>query len=258
MSEHVRAEKSGGILTLVLNRPEKKNALTDPMYRTLADALEASNDDRETRVILIRGEGDMFTSGNDIADFAATNLGGAKEDAPKNVQRFIRNISRATKPIVAAVQGRAVGVGATMLLHCDQVVLSDDAKLSTPFVGLALVPEASSSLLLTARIGHLRAFSMFALGEAVSAEDALAWGLANKVVPLSDLTTTAEEIAARLAKQPLGALVATKRLMRDAEAIGRRMDEESAEFVRRLATPEAAEAFSAFAERRPPDFSKFG
>lgn len=259
MSEHVQIEKSDGILTLLLNRPEKKNALTDGMYRALADALEASNDDPAVRVILLRGEGDMFTAGNDIADFAATNLGGkATTGEPKNVHRFIRNISRAAKPIVAAVQGRAVGVGATMLLHCDQVVLAEDTKLTTPFVGLALVPEASSSLLLTARIGHLRAFSMFALGEAVGAQDALAWGLANKVVPLAELKATAEELAARLAKQPLGALVATKRLMRDAEAIGRRMEDESAEFARRLASPEAAEAFRAFAERRPPDFSKVG
>lgn len=259
MSEHVRIEKADGILALVLNRPEKKNALTDPMYGALADALDASNEDRETRVILLRGEGDMFTAGNDIADFAATNLGGGvKREGPRNVHRFIRNVSRAVKPIVAAVQGRAVGVGATMLLHCDQVVLSEEAKLSTPFVGLALVPEASSSLLLPARIGHLRAFSMFALGEAVEARDALAWGLANKVVPLAELKATAEDIAARLARQPPGALVAAKRLMRDMAAIGARMDEESAEFARRLASPEAAEAFTAFAERRQPDFSKFG
>ena len=258
MSEHVRIEKADGILALVLNRPEKKNALTDAMYGALADALEASDEDRETRVILLRGEGDMFTAGNDIADFAATNLSGAKQDGPKNVHRFIRNVSKAAKPIVAAVQGRAVGVGATMLLHCDQVVLSEEAKLSTPFVGLALVPEASSSLLLPARIGHLRAFSMFALGEAVEARDALAWGLANKVVPLTDLKATAEDIAARLARQPPGALVAAKRLMRDMAAIAARMDEESAEFARRLASPEAAEAFMAFAERRAPDFSKLG
>lgn len=258
MSEHVRTERTGGILHLILNRPEKKNALTDAMYRILADALEASNDDRETRVILLRGEGDMFTAGNDIGDFAATNLGGATSDEPKNVHRFIRNISLAQKPIVAAVQGRAVGVGATMLLHCDQVVMSEEAKLSTPFVGLALVPEASSSLLLPARIGYLRAFSMFALGEAVGAQDALAWGLANKVVPLVDLVATAEEIAVRLAALPPGAVVATKRLMRDVAAIGTRMDEESTEFARRLASPEAAEAFMAFAQRRAPDFSKFG
>lgn len=258
VSEHVQIDRTDGILTLVLNRPEKKNALTDGMYRALADALEASNDDPTVRVILLRGEGDIFTAGNDIADFAAVNLGGAKSDEPKNVHRFIRNISRATKPIVAAVQGRAVGVGATMLLHCDQVVLAEDAKLTTPFVGLALVPEASSSLLLTARIGHLRAFSMFALGEAVGAQDALAWGLANRVVPLAELKASAEALAGRLAKQPIGALVATKRLMRDAEAVGRRMEEESAEFARRLTSPEAAEAFTAFAERRPPDFSKFG
>jgi enoyl-CoA hydratase/carnithine racemase len=144
-----------------------------------------------------------------------------------------------------------------LLLHCDYVVLAEDALLTTPFVGLALVPEAASSLLLPARIGHARAFGMFALGEAVNAADALAWGLANRVVPLAELNTAAADIARRLAAQPPGALATTKRLMRDAEAISAVMDIESAEFLARLKSPEAAEAFRAFAERRPPDFSKF-
>lgn len=254
MTDHIAAETAGGILTLVLSRPEKKNALSDPMYKALADALEAADQDPAVRAILIRAEGDMFTAGNDLADFAAANDGGS---GPRNVSRFIKAISVARKPIVAAVQGRAVGVGTTMLLHCDQVILADDALLTTPFVGLALVPEASSSLLLPARIGHLRAFSMFALGEAVSAQDALAWGLANKVVPRDRLLDEARSTAERLVKQPLGSLMATKALMRDAEAIARRMEAESAEFGDRLRRPEAREAFAAFAERRAPDFSQF-
>ncbi len=255
MSEHIRLEKADGVLTLVMARPEKKNALTDGMYKTLADALEASNDDSDVRAIVIRAEGDMFTAGNDLGEFAATNAGG--DIGPRNVGRFIHAIATAAKPVVAAVQGRAVGVGATMLLHCDLVVLADNALLSTPFVGLALVPEAASSLLLPARIGHARAFSMFALGEAVGAQDALAWGLANRVVPLDQLAATAENIARRLAGQPLGAVLATKRLMRDAAEIVQHMNTEGAVFARQLASPEAKEAFTAFAERRAPDFAKF-
>jgi len=254
MTDQIKVDKADGILTLILARPDKKNALSDAMYKALADELEASEQDAAVRAIVIRAEGDMFTAGNDLGEFAAANAGGS---GPRNVGRFIKAISVASKPIVAAVQGRAVGVGTTMLLHCDQVVLAEDAQLTTPFVGLALVPEASSSLLLPARIGHARAFSMFALGEAVSAQDAVAWGIANKVVALNELAETALAIAKRLVKQPIGSLIATKKLMRDAEAIGRHMDIESAEFGARLRQPEAHEAFKAFAERRAPNFTQF-
>lgn len=254
MSDHIKVEKSDGILTLVLARREKKNALTEAMYKVLADALEASDQERDTRVVMIMAEGDMFTAGNDLGEFAA-NTGG--DDGPRQVARFIRAISQATKPIVAAVQGRAVGVGTTMLLHCDHVILADDVQLTTPFVSLALVPEAGSSLLLPARIGHVRAFSMFALGEAVSAHDALAWGIANKVVARTDLAASARGVAVRLTKQPLSSLIATKRLMREREQISGRIKEEGIDFMRRLVSPEAKEAFTAFAERRAPDFSKF-
>ena len=154
---------------------------------------------------------------------------------------------------MAAVQGKAVGVGTTMLPHRDHVVLAENASLVAPFVSLALVPEAASTMLLPARIGHVRAFTMFALGEPVGAETAFAWGLANQVVPASELLATAMAFARRLTKQPLGALIATKQLMRDAGAITAHMDVESRQFVERLATAEAREAFIAFAERRAPD-----
>jgi enoyl-CoA hydratase/carnithine racemase len=253
MSEHVKISQANGVLTLVLARQEKKNALTDQMYRSLAGALEAAETDPAVRVVLLRSEGDLFTAGNDIGEFAAVAMGG---DLPVNIPRFLKALASATKPLVAAVQGKAVGVGTTLLLHCDCVVLADNALLTTPFVSLALVPEACSSLLLPARIGHLRAFSMFALDETVSAKDALAWGLANKVVPLAELVATAEAIALKLARQPLGSVIATKKLMRAAESITQHMDRETAQFVERLNTAEAREAFAAFAERRPPDFSK--
>lgn len=269
MSEHIRITRADGVLRLVMARPDKKNALTDAMYMRLAEALEAANADAAVRVVLIAGEGDLFTAGNDLADFAAASAhdggvgnggvgsGGVSSGGMGNVGRFLSALVNATKPIVAAVQGKAVGVGATMLLHCDYVVLAADAQLIVPFVNLALVPEAASSLLLTARIGHVRAFAAFGLGEPIGARDAVAWGLANTVVANAELAAAADDVAARLARQPAGALAATKRLMKDGAAIRERMDAEAAEFTRRLSSPEAKEAFTAFAERRAPDFTKF-
>jgi enoyl-CoA hydratase/carnithine racemase len=255
MSEHIVITKSDGILSLVLDRPAKKNALTDGMYEKLADALEAAQTDADVRVVLLRGEGDSFTSGNDVGEFAAVAMGGPM---PRNVGRFLQILGSGQKPIVVAVQGNAVGVGTTLLLHCEYLVLAENAKLSTPFVNLALVPEAGSTLLLPQRIGYKRAFAMFALGEPIDAQSALAWGLANQVVPLESLRSTAEGIAQRLAKQPTGALVATKKMMRDAQGILARMQVEGEEFVARLTTAEAREAFMAFAERRAPDFTRVG
>lgn len=252
----IRVAKSNDILTLSFDRADKKNAITDAMYGTLADEIAGAERDSDTLVILLRAEGDTFTAGNDLADFRQSNSE-SSDSAEKNVARFLRALAAAGKPIVAAVQGKAVGVGATLLLHCDYVVLAEGAALVTPFVGLGLVPEAGSSLLLPARIGHVRAFSMFALGEPVPAESALQWGLANRVVPVAELDAVAIEVATRLAAQPAGAVAATKRLMRSPEAIQARIDEESALFYERLKSAEAQEAFAAFAERRPPDFSKF-
>ena len=252
----IQVARSNDILTLSFDRADKKNAITDAMYGTLADEIAGAEGDPDTRVILLRAEGDTFTAGNDLADFRQSDAEGP-EPSEKNVGRFLQALAVASKPIVAAVQGKAVGVGATLLLHCDYVVLAQGAALVTPFVGLGLVPEAASSLLLPARIGHVRAFSMFALGEPVSAEDALQWGLANRVVPIAELDTAANEVAAGLAAQPAGAVAATKRLMRSPAAIQERMDEESALFYERLKSAEAQEAFAAFAERRRPDFTKF-
>lgn len=251
MSTHIRTARDDGMLTLTLNRPDKRNAITDEMYESLASELEAAQGDDGVRVVLIRGEGPFFTAGNDLSDFAAVDTSG---QGPRNVWRFIRSLAANRKPLVAAAQGRAVGIGTTMLLHCDHVVLAEDAVLTTPFVNLALVPEAASSLLLPARIGHVRAFSMLALGEPLSAREALTLGLANKVVPLADLADTARDFARRLSRQPLDAVIATKLLMREVTAMESRMERERQEFVARLGTPDAREAFAAFAERREPRF----
>lgn len=257
MTEHVLIEKTGGVLTLTLNRPEKKNALTGEMYAALGDAIDQAPDDPEVRCILIQANGDMFTAGNDLADFAAANRGeGQGEGMPRGGSALITALARAKTPLVAAVQGRAVGVGVTMLLHCDLVFIAEDALLTTPFVNLALVPEAASSLLLPARIGHARAFSMFVLGEAVSGKQAADWGIANAALPAGEVQARARTAAEAVAARPPAAVALTKQLMRDSERYLARIAEEGAHFGAQLRSPEAKEAFAAFAEKRAPDFSK--
>jgi len=254
MTEHIRIEHRDHILTLTFARPDKKNALTNAMYGALADAILAAENDKAVRVIVLRGEGDMFTAGNDVGEFAMMATGAFKGE--RHVSRFLEAITRSTQPLVAAVQGRAVGIGTTMLLHCDFVLLAEDAQLSTPFVSLALVPEAASTMLMPLRVGYARAYEMFALGETMDAKTALQLGIANRVVPLETLHEEAAAIAAKLAKQPAGSLAATKRLMRNAEVLAAQIGAESKCFAERLQTAEAREAFTAFAEKRPPDFTK--
>lgn len=257
MTDHVRVALDAGVLTLTLTRPEKKNALTSPMYEVLVREMVRAESDSAVRVVLFQGEGDTFTAGSDISEFAAVASGTAA--APRiGASPFLAALADATKPFVAAVQGRAVGVGTTMLLHCDVVIVAEDAALTTPFVNLALVPEAASSWLLPARVGHARAFAMFALGRPVDGQTAVEIGIATEAVPAAEVQARALAVARELAARPLGALQATKRLMRDAGAIRAVMEREGAEFQKRLKSPEAMEAFRAFAERRPPDFSKIG
>ena len=254
MTEHVKTEVSEGIMTLTLSRADKKNALSNAMYSAMSDGLERAEKDASVRVVLFQGDGDSFTAGNDLADFSAQASG--KDTGEPQAHRFISNLGKATRPLVAAVQGNAVGVGTTMLLHCDLVFLADTAKLMTPFVNLALVPEAASSWLLPARIGHVRAYAMFALGEPLDAASALACGLANAVVPVAELRAKARAAAEALTKRPAGSLNQTKALMRDMDRIAAQVIREGALFRERLQTGEAREAFAAFAERRKPDFSK--
>lgn len=249
MIDYISRERDGAVLRVVMNRPEKKNALTDAMYAALTAAFEAATDDADIKVVLITGAGGVFTAGNDIGDFAAVAAGDI-EQAERNVHRFLDRLARFPKPVVAAVPGLAVGIGTTMLLHCDYVMLAQDATLSTPFVNLGVVPEAGSSLLLPSCIGHQRAFAMFALGEPVDAGSALAWGLANKVVSSDALDDASRDVARALAARSAKALVATKRLMRDSQGLGRRMAEEADAFAACLRSPEAVAAFKAFAERR--------
>ena len=254
MTEPVLVEKSGQLLVLTLNRPEKKNALTRGMYQTLATQIIDANKDADIRCIMLQANGDMYTAGNDLADFAAINNGPAQEEFENP---FLVALGVARKPLVAAVNGRAVGVGFTMLLHCDLVFVSEDALLTAPFVNLALVPEAASSLLLPLRIGHVRTFEIFVLGEPVDAKKAVDWGIANRAVPPAELRQVARAAALAIAGRASSSVLATKRLLRDETALRQRMSGENEQFLRQLRSPEFKEAFSAFSERRAADFSKF-
>lgn len=243
-----------GVATLTFNRLDKKNSITGAMYAQLADALEQAQADAAVRCVLIQGDATIFSAGNDIADFL--NNPPSTQDAP--VFRFLRNIAQFPKPLVAAVCGPAVGVGTTLLLHCDLVYAGDNAAFSVPFVNLGLCPEAASSLLLPQMFGHHRAAEALLLGEPFMAEAALEVGLVNRVVPPTECNAIAQQQARKLAAKPLSALVETKRLLKKAQgpAVLERMAEEGASFGRMLNEPAAREAFTAFLEKRKPDFSK--
>jgi enoyl-CoA hydratase/carnithine racemase len=255
MSEHIHVSVADGVLSLTIDRPEKKNALTDAMYGAMADAVLRAGADPSIRVILIDAAGGSFSAGNDLADFLAQNQAG-RGAGEMNVMRFLKAMAAVEKPVVAAVTGQAVGIGVTMLLHCDLVYAAGDARLSTPFVNLAVAPEAASSLLLPAAVGHRRAFAMFALGETISGEQAADWGLVNEALDEPLVLERARQAAAKLARLPAGSLAVTKRLMRDAAALSERMDVESRHFGERLASAEAREALTAFFEKRAPDFTR--
>jgi enoyl-CoA hydratase/carnithine racemase len=257
MTDQVLIDRSDGVLTLTLNRPEKKNALNGEMYAALGEAITGADADREVGCILIQANGDMFTAGRDVSDMGGGPAATPTADGqPRYGSPLVNALARAQKPVVAAVNGRAVGVGTTMLLHCDLVFLADDAVLTTPFANLALTPEAGSSMLLPARIGHARAFSMFVLGESVDALTAVAWGIANAVVPAAQLHARARAAAVAVASKPPAAVAITKRLMREVEAVVARIQEEGGHFAAQLKSAEGREAMAAFREKRKPDFSK--
>ena len=257
VTDHIKTELSGGVLTVVLARPEKKNAITQAMYAALSDAAERARSDDAVRVLLFRSEGDSFSAGNDIADFIALGSQG-QQPLDMSVFRFLKALAELDKPAVAAVRGRAVGIGLTLLLHCDMVVVAEDALLSVPFINLALAPEAASSMLLPAVLGKQRSFEIFALGEPIVGRTALAWGLANRAVPADQVEAAAAELASKLAARAPNSIRKTKRLMRDAEALWTLMQREGEAFGSQMSSPEAMEAFMAFSQKRAPDFSKSG
>ncbi|WP_346841884.1 enoyl-CoA hydratase [Metapseudomonas otitidis] len=256
MSEHIHLEREQGLLTLRMDREDKKNALTRAMYGALADALDAADEDRSVRAVLITGSETCFTSGNDVADFIQAPPSGLDSE----VFRFMKALFDFSKPVVAAVSGPAVGIGTTLLLHCDLVYVARDAKLKMPFVNLGLCPEYGSSLILPRLLGHARAAELLLLGESFTGEQAAAWGIANEALEDGAATLArAREMAQRFEQLAPSAVAVSKRLMREPgrEELRRVIMEEGELFGQRLRTPEAIEALSAFMQRRKPDFSKF-
>lgn len=253
MSEHVRVEHSDGVLQIVLARPERRNAITVDMYAALADAIENAAKDEAVRVISFRGEGQDFAAGNDLADFL-TALPRDTGEIP--VWRFLRALATCEIPLVAAVQGNCVGIGTTMLLHCDLVIAEEGARFSLPFIDLALVPEAASTLLLPRLAGRRRAARYLLLGEPFGAEEAERIGLISHLAGAGELKSVTAAIVDRLLAKPPAALRATQRLLRSGKSaeILARMKLESDAFAERLGSSEAKEAFTAFFEKRRPNF----
>jgi enoyl-CoA hydratase/carnithine racemase len=249
MSEHVTVKDAGPVRTVRMNRPDKKNALTAAMYEAMATALENASSHPDIRCVLIAGGPGAFSAGNDLAEFAQAATSG--EGLGSSVIRFLHALARSERPLVAAVQGIAVGVGTTMLLHCDHVVAGTDARFSTPFVGLGLVPEAASSLLAPRLMGHRRAFELLVMGRPLDAVAAQACGLINVIVPPGDVDAEAMKAAHHIATLPAGAVAASCRLLRGSpdETIAR-IDEEVRLFKERLQSTEAQKAFDAFFDRK--------
>ena len=247
-----------GVTTLTLNRVEKKNSITAAMYAAMADALLQADADKAVRALVIQGHATVFSAGNDIGDFlnAPPRVQGENQETP--VMRFLRGISTFPKPLVAAVCGPAVGIGTTMLFHCDLVYAGDNAMFSMPFVNLGLCPEAASSLLVPQMMGYHRAAEALLLGEPFMAEAALEVGLVNRIVPPTEANGIAQAQARKLAAKPISSLLETKRLMKQGQAglVAQQIAEESASFGRMLHQPAAREAFGAFMAKRKPDFSR--
>ena len=268
----IRTATLNGVATLEIARPEKKNALTMAMYQALADGLQAAQADPAVRAVLITGQPGIFTSGNDIEDFmqrgtgtgadagggsSGSSTGGDVMDWP--TFRFMRALVACDKPVVAAVTGAAIGIGTTLLLHCDFVYVSDEARLAMPFVGLGLVPEFASSLLVPQLMGNRRAADKLLLGDPFTPEQAVDCGIASAVLPKDEVVNHARRVAERFNALPPGAVQQTKQLMRgpQRDAMLAAIRSEAELFGKRLRSPEAMEAFQAFFQKRKPDFSKF-
>jgi enoyl-CoA hydratase/carnithine racemase len=255
MNEQIGYQAADGVAQIRIERPEKKNALTAAMYTGLVDAFVRAESDKSVRVLLLRGSETCFTAGNDLQDF----MNAPPRDDSSPTIRFLKQLPATHKPLVAAVAGPAVGIGTTMLLHCDLVYADPNARFQLPFVNLGLCPEAASSFLLPQIVGYPRAAELLLFGDPFSATQALEMGLISAITPAGEVIATAETKAKQLAERPAASLLLTKALLKRAHArqIEETMAEELGHFGQRLASPEAAEAFRAFYERRKPDFSTF-
>ena len=255
----IKTATLNGVATIEIARPEKKNALTVAMYQAMTDALKAAQADPAVRAVLITGQPGVFTSGNDIEDFMTRAPGQGSDAMDSPVFQFMRALLDCDRPVVAAVTGAAIGIGTTMLLHCDFVYVSDEARLAMPFVALGLVPEFGSSLVVPQLMGHRRAAEKLLLGDPFTPEQAVDCGIANAVLPAGEVVNHARRVAERFNALPPGAVRESKQLMRapQKEAMLKVIATEGALFASRLKSPEAMEAFQAFFQKRKPDFSKF-
>jgi enoyl-CoA hydratase/carnithine racemase len=255
MSEQVRIDREGGVLAITLARPERRNAITVAMYGALADAIEGAQSDSLVRLITLRGDGEDFTAGNDLADFMAAMPRDGEEIA---VWRLLRALAVNEVPLIAAVHGNAIGIGTTMLLHCDVVLAAEGTRFSLPFVDLGLVPEAASSLLVPRIAGRRRAARYLLLGEPFGPDEAAEWGLVSKTVPAADLEAALAQAVTALLDKPATALRLTNKLLRHGTSaeILERFELENAHFSERLQSAEVKEAITAFYEKRKPDFSR--
>jgi enoyl-CoA hydratase/carnithine racemase len=248
-------QQDQGVATITIDRPEKKNAITGEMYEAIVASLRRAADDRSIRAVVITGAGNAFTAGNDLKGFADPRF--IQPDSP--VLGFMQALAGFEKPVIAAVNGIAVGIGVTMLLHCDLVYVADNATFSTPFTGLGLVPEFASTLLFPMIAGRVRATEALLLGKPFLAAEAVAMGIANAVLPAAELLPHAQAVARKFAALPPGAVRESKKLLR--QALGNAVQEtilrEASQFAPRLAGAEAREAIAAIIEKRAPDFSKF-
>lgn len=255
MTQDIAVSRADHVQTIRFMRPAKKNAFTSAMYEAIRTALRQGDADHDVAAHVLMGSGGAFSAGSDIAEFLTRAQG--TDDLSGPILDFIRYMPLIGKPVIAAVDGLAVGVGTTLLLHCDLVYATPGSTFKTPFLDLGLVPEAGSSLLAPMRMGHARAFELLALGETFSAERALAAGLVNAIVPAAELEQAALTAARRLAAKPPEALALCRKLLRgEPAAVVERIEEEAAIFARRLASAEAKEAFTAFLEKRAPRFRR--
>lgn len=254
-SQGIRFQLDDGVMHVTIDRTEKRNAITSAMYVGLTDALRQAADDPSVKVVCLSGEGNIFTAGNDLGDFFSY----PPKDGKAAVFQFIEAAAFFEKPLVAAVDGLAVGIGTTILLHCDYVMATPETKFILPFVSLGLCPEAASSYLLPLRAGHALASELLLLAQPFHVETALHAGLINKVVPRDELAVAIGQHCEQICAQPAASVRATKSLLKAPHATQVRdtLEREQLEFLRRLHSPEAKEAFKAFAEKRKPDFSRF-
>lgn len=251
----IKTATLNGVASIEIARPEKKNAITVDMYAAMAQALRDANADPAVRSVLITGQPGIFTSGNDLEDFIQR----PKQTMDSPVFQFMKALSNSEKPVIAAVTGAAIGIGTTLLLHCDLVYVSDEARLAMPFTSLGLVPEFASSLILPQLMGHVRAAEKLLLGDPFSAQDAVDFGIANAVLPAGEVVNHARRVAERFNALPPAAVRESKRLMRRAggDKVLETIAVEGGIFAERLTSPEAREAFSAFFQKRKPDFAQF-